>query len=128
MIKYYGQQENGKQPKESAEMITFVNHVRRVYPDSYGKIITHVRNEGKRSIEQTQKQKAEGMTTGASDISIPGCPSFVCEMKSKSKTAKTSPEQIEYLTIADRCGAFSCVVYGYIGAIEALEEWISVQR
>ena len=129
MIKEYGKKVKGKVPIESAEMITFFNYVRREYPNTYGKTITHVRNEGKRNIQQTQKQKAEGMITGASDIFCPGCPSFTCEMKSTStKGAKVSAEQKIYLDAVDKTGGFACVARGYKGAIEAFEEWINAQR
>jgi hypothetical protein len=122
MIKYFGQQEKGKQPSESAEMITFFNYIRINLP-KIGKVATHIRNEGKRNIAQTQKQKIEGMVKGASDIFIHGCPSFCCEMKSKSKASKTSKEQLEYLEAVDSIGGFACVVYGCSGALEALKEW-----
>ena len=128
MIKIYGEKEKGKQPPESAEMITFVNHVRREYSETYGKIITHIRNEGKKTNSQVSKQKAEGMTTGASDIISPGCPAFVCEMKSKSKSSRISTEQQNYLEVADKLGSFACVVYGHKAAINAFEDWIIEQR
>ena len=126
-VKYFGKQEVGKQPSESAEMITFFNTLRKHYPE-LGAIAIHVRNEGKRSYQQTARQKLEGMVKGASDINIPGCPSFVCEMKSKAKNAKVSKEQKEYLESCDKMGAFACVAYGFDGAMEALTEWLDLQK
>ena len=124
-IKVYGYQKyrNKKCPPESAEQITFFNVLRREYPE-LGAMAIHPRNEGKRSIQQTQRQKAEGMTPGASDIIIPGCPTFVCEMKRQDHTlCKWEPEQIAYLEQCQKNGAFVCVALGYKAALEALEQW-----
>lgn len=126
-VKYFGKREAGKQPSESAEMITFFNTLRRDYPE-LGSIAIHVRNEGKRSYQQTARQKLEGMVVGAADINIPGCPSFICEMKSRSKTAKVSKEQKEYLEFCDKVGAFACVAYGFDAAMEAFKEWLDLNK
>ena len=125
MIKIFGEQEKGKQPSESAEMITFVNYVRKNYPSTYGLVITHIRNEGKKTHNQAAKQKAEGLTKGASDIIIPFETPFVCEMKSKSKTSKVSEDQLNYLECVDRLGGFACITYGHKATIEAFEEWVN---
>ena len=125
-IEVYGDQDyrNKKCPIESAEQITFFNELRRRYPE-LGAIAIHPRNEGKRSIQQTQRQKAEGMTPGASDIIIPGGQTFVCEMKRQDHTlCKWEPEQIKYLEQCEKHGAFVCVALGYKAAIEALETWM----
>jgi hypothetical protein len=106
---------------ESQHAITFFNKLRREYPD-YGAIATHIRNEGKRTIQQAQKHKAEGMTTGTADIIIPCNPPFVCELKSRSPRATITPEQIEYLLNAQKLGAFVCVAIGYEGAMEAFKK------
>ena len=81
---------------EDNEQITFINHIRIKYPDTYGKIITHVKNE--RQLRGSQfsainKDKAMGQIKGCSDIIIPGNPAFVCEMKSRSARAKISDEE-----------------------------------
>lgn len=125
-LKVYGDQDyrNKKCPTESAEQITFFNELRRIYPE-IGAIAIHPRNEGKRSIQQTQRQKAEGMTPGASDIIIPGGQTFVCEMKRQDHTlCKWESEQIKYLEQCENQGAFVCVALGYKAAIEALEKWM----
>ncbi|MCP4802276.1 MAG: hypothetical protein GY891_05375 [Bacteroidetes bacterium] len=126
MIRYYGEIKKGKQPSESAEMITFFNYLKSNHPD-IAKVATHIRNEGKRSAAQTQKQKIEGMVKGASDIFIHGCPSFCCELKTHSRASKPSKEQIQYLQSVDDLGGFACVARGYAGAIEALKVWINEQ-
>jgi hypothetical protein len=106
---------------ESQHAITFFNKLRREYP-AYGAIATHIRNEGKRTIQQAQKHKAEGMTTGTADIIIPCNPPFVCELKSRSPRATITQEQIDYLLQAQELGAFVCVAIGYEGAIEAFKK------
>tara|TARA_R110000803_G_scaffold120836_4_gene188941 strand:+ start:3382 stop:3765 length:384 start_codon:yes stop_codon:yes gene_type:complete len=127
MIRFYGEQVKGKQASESAEMVTFFNQLKKLYPE-VAKAGTHIRNEGKRTHAQTQKQKAEGMVAGASDIFIHGCPSFACEMKSLSKSSKISDKQIAFLDAVDALGAFACVAYGYKAALLAVEDWLIEQR
>lgn len=118
---------NKKCPVESAEQITFFNVLRRDYPQ-LGIIAVHPRNEGKRTMQQAMRQKAEGMTSGASDIIIPGNPSFVCELKRKDHTlCSWEVEQLTYLETAKNNGSFVCVALGYEAALEALIEWIGTK-
>ena len=115
-------------PQESAEQITFFNRLRREYPESYGLIAVHPRNEGKRTHHQAARQKAEGMTTGASDIVIPGCPAFVCELKRADHTcSRWQDGQLEFLEAAKNNGAFVCVALGHESAWEAFLEWIGTK-
>lgn len=116
---------NKKCPAESAEQITFFNELRRLYPDSYGLIALHPRNEGKRTQNQVMRQKAEGMTAGSTDIVIPGCPSFLCELKRQDHTQSHWEDgQLEYMKAAQDAGSFVCVALGYKAAMEAFKEWI----
>lgn len=116
---------NKKCPVESAEQITFFNELRRLYPDSYGLIAIHPRNEGKRTQNQVMRQKAEGMTAGAADIVIPGSPSFICELKRQDHAmSHWEDNQLEYLKAAQDAGAFVCVALGYKAAMEAFNKWI----
>jgi len=109
-----------KCPPESAEQITLFGWLRL---NGYTTAI-HPRNEGKRSHQQTNRQKAEGMTAGASDVIIPGNPSFVCELKRKDHTlCKWEPDQINYLLQCKKDGCFVCVALGHQAAIEAIKEW-----
>ncbi|AIM40814.1 putative VRR-DNA nuclease [Idiomarinaceae phage Phi1M2-2] len=126
----YGDQKfRGPCPPEGAEQITFFNQLRAKYPDSYGVIAIHPRNEGKRTHQQTARQKAEGMTKGASDIIIPGSPAFCCELKRQDHTKSQWQEgQIDYLEYARKQGAFVCVAFGWEAAWEALQEWISITK
>jgi hypothetical protein len=126
-VPVYGNQEwRGKCPSETVEQITFFNRIRKI--PTYGVIAVHPRNEGKRHYKQVSKEKAEGMTKGASDIIIPGNPSFVCELKRRDRTQSSWQDgQKEYLEAAKRAGAFACVALGADAAMEALEEWLSRQ-
>lgn len=122
-VPVYGDQTyRGKCPSESVEQITFFNRIRK-YP-VYGLIALHPRNEGKRHVRQVSKEKAEGMTAGASDIIIPGSPAFVCELKRRDRTqSQWQDGQREYLEAAQKAGAFVCVALGADAAWEAFLEW-----
>ena len=124
-LKVYGNTAyRGDCPSETLEAITFFAQLRREYPDTYGLIATHIRNEGKRSFNQVSKQKAEGMTKGAPDIIIPGCPAFICELKRKDHTKSSWQDgQQEYLLAAKKEGAFVCVALGYEAVFQALLAW-----
>ena len=126
-IRVYGDLEwRGKCPKENIEQVTFFNQIRKKYPDTYGKIAVHTRNEGKRTEQQTMFLKIEGMVTGASDVFIPGNPSFVCEIKRQDHTqSHWQNDQESYLLIAQDLGSFACVALGYEAALQSLEEWIN---
>ena len=121
-IRIYGSQIKGCKIPESAHMITFFNTLRREYPE-YAKCCLHIRNEGKRTRQQIEREKAEGFVTGASDIILVASLSFVCEMKSQSPSAKISQEQIEFLLAAQSLGAFVCIALGHKAAIEAFNDW-----
>lgn len=124
----YGSLEyRGKCSVESVEQVTVFNYLRRKYPTTWGRIAVHPRNEGKRTHRQTVRQKAEGMTPGASDILIPGAPAFVCELKRKDHTqSKWESGQIDYLKASQDAGAFVCVALGAEAFICALEDWLAL--
>lgn len=117
----------GDCPQESAEQITFFGQLRYNYPDTLGVLALHPKNEEKRKgrqFRQLERDKAMGLSPGASDIVIPGCPAFVCEMKRQDHTkSKWQPGQLEYLEAAHKAGAFVCVALGWNAAIQAVEDW-----
>lgn len=119
-LKSYGDMSyRGKCPLESAEQITLFNAIRKKYPHAL-----HPRNEGKRTYGQVNRQKAEGMTKGASDLIIPGMPCFVGELKRQDHTKSVWQDgQMEYLANAKNAGAFVCVAFGYKAMLEAIKEW-----
>lgn len=117
----------GKCPKEEIEQVTFFNRLRREYPDTYGLIALHPRNEQQLRGSQHRTmitQKAEGMTPGAADIIIPGAPTFVCEMKRQDHTlCSWKPGQKEFLAAAMNAGAFACLALGHEAAWSAFMAW-----
>lgn len=117
----------GKCPKEEVEQASFFSKLRREYPETWGRIALHPRNEGLKENGQFSsviKHAAEGMTKGASDIVIPGNPSFVCELKRQDHMqSKWQGGQQDYLIAAAQAGAFVCVALGAVAAWEAFEVW-----
>ena len=118
----------GKCPKEEVEQASFFSRLRREYPDTWGILAVHPRNEGLLSGGQfnaIRKHKAEGMSPGASDIVIPGSPAFVCELKRQDHTLSAWQEgQQAYLAAARDAGAFACVALGAAAAWEAFGAWL----
>ena len=115
----------GECPTEAREQVTLFARIRRQYPNTYGRIAVHIRNEGKRHFRQVARQKAEGMTEGAADVNVPGNPSFICELKRRDHTqSRMQPGQVGYLETAQEMGAFVCVALGADAAWEAFEEWV----
>lgn len=132
-IPIYGDQSyRGDCPPEMVEQSSFFSKLRREYPDSYGVIALHPRNEGMVRGGQFQavtKFRLEGMSKGASDIVIPGSPSFVCELKRVDHTkSKWQDGQTPYLEAAQACGAFACVALGAAAAWDAFLDWNALQR
>lgn len=125
---YGNQKYRGDCPKEEVEQMTFFNKLRKEYPDTLGIIALHPRNDQQLRGGQFRalaKHKAEGMSPGASDIIIPGCPAFVCELKRQDHTKSTWQDvQLPYLEAAKKQGSFVCVALGWEGAWQALQDWL----
>ena len=124
-IRIWGNTEfRGDCPSEALEQVTFFARLRRQYPDSYGIIALHPRNEGKRTHLQVAKEKSEGMTTGATDIVIPGRQTFICELKRRDHTkSKLGDEQLAFMRASGKAGAYVCIALGVDAAWEAFEDW-----
>lgn len=104
--------------------MTFFSRLRRAHPDSYGILALHPRNEGRRTHLQVAKEKSEGMTTGATDIIIPGRQTFVCELKRRDHTkSKLGDEQLAFMRAAQTAGAYVCIALGVDAAWEAFNSW-----
>ena len=122
IYKIYDSGYRGQCPLEQIEQITAINYIRAIFPN-----VIHPRNEGQRSYNKAAREKAEGLTPGASDIIIPARVPFVCELKRKDKTkSRLTKKQKEYLEICAALGCFSCVAYGHEMALEAFNEWINI--
>lgn len=122
----------GDCPQEYVEQASFFSKLRREYPETWGKIALHPRNEGlkiKGQFSQVQKHSAEGMAVGASDIVIPARVSFVCEVKrvDHSKSHWQS-EQIPYLEAVQNAGGYACIALGAKAAWDAFLWWVSTYQ
>lgn len=121
----------GKCHKEEVEQASFFSRLRREYPKTWGLIALHPRNEGlllHGQFSSVIKKQIEGMAKGASDIVIPGMPSFVCELKRQDHTqSKWQTGQVDYLAAANEAGSFVCVALGAAAAWEAFEDWLNLQ-
>lgn len=114
----------GDCPKETLEQVTFFARLRRAHPESFGLLALHPRNEGKRTHLQAAKEKSEGMSTGATDIVIPGRPAFVCELKRRDHTKSVIADaQLDYMRAAQAAGAYVCIALGVDAAWEAFQDW-----
>ena len=116
----------GACPPEVSEQITFFNQLRKRFP-LIASIALHPRNEALLKGGQfsaIRRHRAEGMSPGAADIIIPGCPAFVCELKRQDHTKSAWQEgQQNYLASAASLGAFACVALGADAALTAANEW-----
>lgn len=126
-VRVYGDFDfRGDCPPESMEQITFFNKLRVEFP-LLGTVALHPRNEQQLRKGQHQsmaRHKAEGMAVGASDIIIPGCPAFVCELKRQDHTkCRWQDGQIAYLETAAALGAFACLALGWEAAWQAMQDW-----
>lgn len=119
----------GKCPPEHVEQASFFARLRREYPDTFGLIAVHPRNEGllvKGQFQAVTKHRLEGMAKGAADIIIPGARSFVCELKRQDHTQSAWQDgQQDYLKACHGAGAFACVALGAGAAWQAFEAWIA---
>jgi hypothetical protein len=124
-IQLWGNSEyRGTCPKEALEQVTFFSRLRREHPDTYGILALHPRNEGKRTLLQAAKEKSEGMSTGATDIIIPGRQTFVCELKRRDHTLSSIADaQLAYMRAAQDAGAYVCIALGVDAAWEAFQSW-----
>ena len=117
----------GECPLEEAEQATFFSQLRKLHPDTYGRLAMHPKNEGKRrgaQFAQLARDKALGMTKSAPDVVLPGAPTLLIEIKRQDHTqSKWQEGQLEYLTAAQNAGSFVCVALGAVSAWEAFQEW-----
>lgn len=129
-VPYYGGTYRGPCPKERVEQISIVNRIRQEYPDTWGRLIVHIRNEDEGATAQAMKRrKLEGLTTGAADLFIPGRPSLTMEMKRLDPTKSTlSDDQTKYLVAAQAAGAYACVAFGAQAAWDAFQHWLGLQE
>lgn len=129
MIKIYDFNYRGNCQKEADEQAAFVEYLRTAYKNTYGLVVVHIENEGRRTYGQAIYAKKAGQTKGASDILIPGNPAFCCELKRKDRTkSRVRPEQVSYLESAAQLGSFACIAYGYDAAVAAFNDYLRIAK
>ncbi len=117
-----------KSPKEYIEQINLVAHSSRRWVE-VAEMGMHPVNEADIPVRYRVKLNKCGLLKGASDwiILYPanGRPYMVLELKrsKKSESAAISKEQKAFLLNAESVGAFACVAYGYIAALQAIEDY-----
>lgn len=112
---------------EDADLIEFFNELKYSYP-LLSKTAIHVKNEGERKKAQAQRERMKGaLQTGATDVNIPGGPSFIMELKRRNyRLSDIDDDQIKYMIRSKRSGAFVCLCLGYDAALEALKDWVEI--
>lgn len=126
-IKVYGDlsYRDGKR-NEDAQSMTLINQCKKQYPHI---ILMHIKNEGKKTKQQIDFDKAMGMVKGASDFIAIGKPTLCIEMKNKDHTmSKWQAGQQEFLIAAQDQGAMACVCFGWEAGMEAIKDWIELTQ
>lgn len=113
--------------RESSEQKDAFGRLKENYPVLY-RLAVHPKNEGERTGWQSTADQQQGaLNKGASDIIIPGNPSFVCEIKRKDHTqSKITKDQITYLETAQSMGSFACIALGADAVIAAIDDWLRI--
>ena len=129
-IKTYGDPTyRGDCPKEDAELITAVNWLRTNYPDTFGAVLVHVENEGKRTMAQAAMAKAKGLNTGAVDLVLLCSPPLCLEIKRRDHTASSwGKGQQEFMLSAQQQGAFVGLCLGAEGVKQAVAEYLTTKQ
>lgn len=119
----------GNCPTEDIEQINFYSWLKFNYPQ-YSLLMIHPKNEGKRKYNQVNyESRTGGLPTGASDVIIPGNPSFVVELKRANHMKSRWQEgQQEYLLAAKEAGCFVGVALGCNGLKEAFKLWLDTNQ
>lgn len=127
-IKVYGDLSfrDPKCKREEKEQETIVNQVRKRYPHL---VFTSVKNEGQRTKNQMDKDKAMGFLAGVSDLVFFGNPTLCLEVKRKDHTvSQWRPAQQPFLIAAQEQGAMACVCLGWEAGMQAVEDWLRVRK
>ena len=114
-------------PAEDYVLSSLISRIRTLYPDTYGLVAFHVKNESKRTQGQIKADKIKGLTKGVSDLIVIGNPTLCMEIK-KDNSCRFESGQLEFLQQAQKGGAFVCLAIGYDGAKAAFEHWLTLQH
>lgn len=114
-------------PHEDYVLSSLIARIRKDYPNSYGLVAFHVKNEGKRTGQQIKIDKLKGLTKGVSDLIIIGNPTLCLEIK-RDNSCQFEDGQLAFLEQAHKSGSFACLAIGYHGCIQAFEYWLTLQK
>ncbi len=129
---YWDEQLNAskvKSPKEYIEQINLVAHSSQRWIE-VAELGMHPVNESDVPVQCRVKLNKCGLLKGASDwvILYPahGRPYMALELKrSRKRDSSISKEQVNFLLNTESVGAFSCVAYGYVAALQAIEDYFA---
>ena len=90
------------------------------------KALYHTPNEGKRSFMAGKKLQAEGMRKGVPDIvlAVPSSGYGALYIELKTAKGRVSKEQLDYLSLLDRCGNKAVLCRGWVAAKAVIEEYL----
>lgn len=86
----------------------------------------HTPNEGKRSYITAARMKAEGMRKGVPDIvlAVPSSGYGALYIELKTAKGRVSREQLDFLSLLDRCGNKAVLCRGWVAAKAVIEEYL----
>ena len=118
-----------KPPTENQEQIAFIEWAKH-YPTVFPYLFA-IPNGGFRFVHHAALLKKTGVKKGVSDLFY-ARPShdyhgLWIEMKRKTKSAKLSPEQVEWLKLMDDQRYATAVCYGADEAIKAVRDYVRVE-
>ena len=92
--------------------------------------IYHIPNEGKRSVTEAARLKAEGLKPGVSDLCLPvplnGYHGMYIEMKRPDHKNKPTKYQKDWLDYFNSVGYKAVVCYGYEDAVKEIQRYYGV--
>lgn len=82
----------------------------------------HLAGNTLRRIKTINKLKTLGFRNGVSDLILFHKERFYC-LELKAPKGAVSEDQLQFLSDADKAGAFTCLAHGELAAIQCLESW-----
>ena len=109
----------------SASILVSSEFIRKLWS-----IAIHPKNEGRRTAQQANRDRATGsLNKGASDVIIPCCTPIIIEMKRQDHTMSSwEDEQQEYLESAQTLGSRVCVALGWRAAMQFVDECVGNEK
>jgi hypothetical protein len=120
---------NVKSRKEKCEQIDLNSFCKADFSDIYP-MMWHTVNEGKRDSFYGAMLSKRGKKPGIPDwvvlIPAPGYTALLIELKRSRKSDSSIPkEERDFILIAEKFGVCVVVAYGYIAALEAINDYFS---